>query len=88
MMSFVNGVHQLLKQGAAGSVNGGGGAEREKRWGFNGTAGIMIGLWDLTTAANRCQESMNLIYSRLDVVGVDRSQCGRKVWCEERVVRQ
>lgn len=54
------------------------GAEREKRWGLNGTAGIMIGLWDLTTTANRCQESMNLIYSALDVEGVDRSQCGAK----------
>lgn len=40
--------------------------------------GIMIGLWDLTTAANRCQESMNLIYSTLGVEGVDGSQCGAK----------
>ncbi len=33
--------------------------------------GIMIGLWDLTTAANRCQESMKLIYGERDVAGVD-----------------
>lgn len=32
-------------------------------------AGIMIGLWDLTTAANNCQESMNVIYSASDVEG-------------------
>lgn len=24
--------------------------------------GIMIGLWDLTTAANRCRESVELMY--------------------------
>lgn len=79
MMSFINGVHQLLRKGAAGWVSGGEGAEREKRWGLNGTGpGIMIGLWDLTTAANRCQESMNLIYSTLGVEGVDGSQCGAK----------
>lgn len=67
MMSFINGVHQLLRQGAAGLVTGGEGVEWEKWWGLNGTAGIMIVLWDLATAANGCQESMNLIYSKLDV---------------------
>lgn len=30
--------------------------------GLNGIARIMMGLWDLTTAANRCQESMKVIY--------------------------
>lgn len=75
MMSFINGVRQLLRR----VLRGGEGAGREKRWGLYGTAGIMIGLRDLTTAANRCQESMNLIYSKLDVEIVARSQCGRKV---------
>lgn len=51
-------------------------------------AGIMIGLWDLTTAANNCQESMNVIYSASDVEGGERCRCGRNVWCEVRVVQQ
>lgn len=55
------------------------GAEREEWWGLNGKTGIMIGLWDLTTAANMCQENMNVLHSKLDAEGVDRSQCGRKV---------
>lgn len=60
-------------------MSAGEGAEPGERWGLNGTAGIMIGLQDLTRAANRCQESMNLIYGDLDVERVDRSRCGRKV---------
>lgn len=88
MMSSINGVHSFSGKGLQVSVSGGEGAEWEKWWGLNGTAGIMIGLWDLTTAANNCQESMNVIYSKLDVEGVDRSQCGRNVWCEVGVVQQ
>lgn len=50
---------------------------------MNRTAGIMIRLWDLTTAANRCQESRKLIYSELDVEGADTGvnvgeRCGVK----------
>lgn len=40
-------------------------------------AGIMIGLWDLTTAANNCQESRNVIYSASDVEGGERE---KSVW--------
>ena len=51
-------------------------------------AGIMIGLRDLTTAANRCQESMKLIYGELCVEGVDGSRRGPKVQREVRVVQR
>lgn len=66
-----------------------GGKKREEVAGLNGAAGIMIRLWDLTTAANRCQESTKLIYSELDGEGVDAGvNVWRKVWCEVRVARQ
>lgn len=54
-------------QGAAGSVGGVEASELGKRWGLRGAVEIMIRLWDMMTAANRCRESTKVIYSKLDV---------------------
>lgn len=68
----------LPGEGAAGWASSGGavgggwtGVRRSGRGFENGAAGIMIRLWDLTTAANRCQESMNVMYGELYVEGGD-----------------
>lgn len=41
------------------------------------TTGIMIRRWDLTMAANNCQEGMKVMYGEADAQEVDGSRCGQ-----------